>query len=75
MAKKKTTGGKTTDSSPKGTVRYRTYKGQRIKETSLGGGKWEGSPVRKPKGVYKPKKAKTNYKSTRSKSGRPKKGY
>jgi hypothetical protein len=66
-------GDKTTDSAPKGKTRIRTVNGKRIRETSLGNGKWEGREVKYPK--YKPKKVKanTNYKSTRSKKGKPRK--
>lgn len=54
-------------------VEYANYKGKRYMYTSTDGKNWEGRPVTKPD--YKPKKvkAKTNYKSTRSKKGRPKK--
>jgi len=69
MAKKNGNGDK---KYAKGATRITYYKGKRMRETYVGDGTWEGRPA--TSSYKKPKmKPKTNYVSTRSKKGRPRK--
>lgn len=70
----------TTASSPpkgvatKGTQKFSTYKGKRMVWTANGKGGWSGRVAEKPDMKKVKPQAKTNYKSTRSKKGKMKKG-